>query len=132
MTTPGARPRFGLSVALVATLLASACVGGGGPSPFERAGAQEPTRIRVSVDNQNFNDVRVYSITIRGRRSLGQISGRSRATFDVDWGGPDDIRFGLEFLAGGSYETPRVTVSAGDRVEVYIPDNPSNTVVRRR
>lgn len=126
------RRRLVLAGAALALLVLSACgVGGNAPNPFDQRGNQSG-RIRIVVDNQNFNDVRVYAVTTGGRRTLGQVGGRSNATFQMDWRQLDEIRFRLEFLAGDNYETPRLNVSPGDAVDVYIPQNPNNTVVRRR
>lgn len=121
-------PGLRLSVLAIVAGLA-ACGGRHAPSPFDPQGA---TTLRINVDNQNFDQVRIYAITVRGPQSLGQVGGRSSGSFTMEWRQLDEIRFRLEFLAAEQYETPRINVSPGDRVEVYISENPNNTTVRRR
>ena len=119
------------ALALVALAASTGCFGrASAPSPFDSRGG--PEQIRITIDNQNFNDVRVYTIATTGRRTLGGVTGRSESTFQIDWTRLDELRFRLEFLAGGTYETVRINVSPGDAVFVYIPENPNNTIVRKR
>ncbi|MEQ8330728.1 MAG: hypothetical protein RH859_09725 [Longimicrobiales bacterium] len=128
-TTPTARLR---TLALAAALALSGCsVGGNSPSPFDQGG-EAAGQIQITIDNQNFNDVRIFAVTTRGPQSLGQAGGRSTRVFRLEWRQLDEIRFRLEFLAGSEYTTQRINVSPGDAIDVYIPQNPQNTVVRRR
>jgi len=86
----------------------------------------------VTVDNQNFNDLRIYALGSEGQQTMGNITGRSSQTFTIRWRQTSDLRFRLEFLAGRSYTTNRVTASPGDRVDVFVRENPGNTYVNVR
>lgn len=100
------------------------------PNPF--AGGRGATEFQLVVDNQNFNDVRLYVESIRGRQTVGSVSGNSRRTFKVEWPALDELRLRLEFLASRTVETNRVQVAPGDRLELFIPQNANNAVLRRR
>jgi hypothetical protein len=90
-----------------------------------------PSQMRINVDNQNFNDVRLFSFTTRGRILLGKVGGNAQRTFQVDWRGLDEIRVRMEFLAGDDYETNTVNVSPGDQIYLVIPSEPRNAYLRR-
>ncbi len=128
----GARPLARLALSLVLLSAVAACSGSRSvPSPFDdRGGASQ--QLRVFVDNQNFNDLRLYALTTRGPQPLGQVGGRSTASFRLDWPQLDGIRFRMEFLASRSYETIQISAGPGDRIEILIGRDPSNTIVRRR
>lgn len=117
------------TLAFAALVALAGCAGRHAPSPFDPQGA---TTLRIDIDNQNFDQVRVYALTVRGPRALGQVGGRSSGTFTMEWRQLDEIRFRLEFLAAEQYETDRINASPGDRIEVYISENPNNTTIRRR
>lgn len=114
---------------LAALVVVAGCGGRHVPSPFDPQGA---STLQITIDNQNFDQVRVYAVTVRGPRSLGQVGGRASGTFTIEWRQLDEIRFRLEFLAAEEYETDRINASPGDRIEVYISENPNNTTIRRR
>lgn len=101
------------------------------PNPFDRSGGQADS-IELYVDNQNFNDVRLWKIGLDGRTNLGTVTGRSQRTMEVPWRQTADIRFQVEPLAGRSYQTNMVTAAPGDRLQLYIRENPGNTYLTRR
>ena len=117
------------AMGVCAMMGAAGCAQRSAPNPFD---TDRPDELRVTVDNQNFNDLRIYAITTGGPRSLGRVGGQSRVEFRLEWRQLDDIRFRLEFLAGDQFTTTRLNVSPGDIVEVSVPQNPNNTIVRRR
>ncbi len=130
MRTTSRRRRRAVGLVVVALIVAvGACSKRTAPSPFDGESIGE---LRVVVDNQNFNDLRIYAVTTRGPQSLGQVGGRSQSDFRLEWRQLDEIRFRLEFLAGGQHNTMRINVSPGDIIEISIPQNPNNTIVRRR
>jgi len=99
--------------------------------PFSRSGGG-PGQIQIIVENQNFNDMRLFSVTTRGRLLLGQVGGHTSKTFVIDWRGLDEIRLRMEFLAGDDYESNLVNASPGDRLTLTIPQEPRNSILRRR
>jgi hypothetical protein len=112
-TTTG-RLTFRGAVLIVLAVL-SGCGSRSSEDPFNGQ-RSAPSQIRINVDNQNFNDVRLFSLTTRGRMLLGQVGGNAQRTFQVDWRGLDEIRVRMEFLAGADYETNRVDVSPGEQI----------------
>jgi hypothetical protein len=98
--------------------------------PF--GGADTATsQLRVYVENRGFTDVRVYARTSRGQELLGQLGAQAHLTVDLPWRDLDQIGFRIEVVAGRTYTTEALAVSAGQRVELIIPDDPRNAIVRR-
>jgi hypothetical protein len=120
-----------VAVALAATLM-GACGGGATRNPFEESRGGSTTQIRISVENRNFTDVRVYAVTPSGDRPLGVVSGNQTQTFRLEWRQLATLYFRLDFLAGSQYTTQAVTVSPGNQVDVEIPASPTNIIVRVR
>ncbi|MBT7126023.1 MAG: hypothetical protein HN899_12750 [Gemmatimonadales bacterium] len=116
---------------LIVLAVLSGCGSRSSEDPFNGQ-RSAPSQIRINVDNQNFNDVRLFSLTTRGRMLLGQVGGNAQRTFQVDWRGLDEIRVRMEFLAGADYETNRVDVSPGEQIYLMIPSEPRNAYLRRR
>lgn len=124
----GLRPWVGAAVLLIG---AAACSGRSASDPFSRTQAG-PQELRVFVDNQNFNDLRIYALTTRGPQAMGQVGGRSTRNFRLPWRQLDELRFRLEFLAGRTYETNSVNASPGDRLDIFVSESPQNSILRRR
>jgi hypothetical protein len=111
-------------------VVASGCVPTPPRDPF--AGTDAATsKLTVYVENQGFTDLRVYARTSRGQELLGQLGGNAHVTVQLPWRDPDQISFRIEVVAGRTYTTEAIAVSGGQRVELLIPDNPSQAVVRR-
>ncbi len=119
-----------LAVAGLAVAVMAGCVKNF-PNPFDRSGGQADS-VQLYVDNQNFNDVRLWKIGLDGRTNLGTVTGRSQRTIQVPWRQTADIRFQIEPLAGRSYQTNMITAAPGDRLQLYIRENPGNTYLTRR
>ena len=120
-----------LAAALAAALGATACAGGTGRNPFAAAGTEE-TQIVVQVENQGFNDLRLYAISHRGNQSLGSVQGNTIRRIPIEWRQPDQLSFRMEVLAGRSYTTHVVSANPGDRVYLTIPSDPGSAYVRVR
>ncbi len=100
-------------------------------NPFAPAGTRE-TQLYLYVENRGFNDVRLYTLSSHGTRSVGVVEGNTQRRLAVDWRQLEQISFRIEVLAGRSYTTPAIAASPGDQVEMIIPSDPSNTYVRLR
>ena len=122
--------RGAVAVPMLLVTALSAC-GGRSSSSFAR-GRGGPTSIQIYVDNQNFSDMTLPALTIRGPQPLGRIGGSSHRTFTRDWRGLDEIRIRIEVLPGDEYETNPVNAAPGDRLELTIERNPRNTFLTRR
>jgi hypothetical protein len=124
------RRRVGSSLVAGAIVLAlSGCVKNF-PNPFDRSSTSQD--VELLVDNQNFNDVRIYKMGPEGRESIGYVTGRSSGEFTVSWRQTADIYFRVEVLAGRTYDTNAVQASPGDHLQLYIRENSSNTYLIRR
>jgi hypothetical protein len=99
-------------------------------NPFEGADAAG-SQIQVYVENRGFNDLRVYARTSHGQDYIGQVGGNSHLTATLTWRQLDQISFRLEVVAGRTYTTEAVPVQPGQRVELIIPDDPANAILRR-
>ena len=134
MSTP--RPREPHATRRVALLGLVALVAACGPrtsdSPFTGARGGEVEEIRLTVENRNFNDLRVRTVSTRGPQPLGQVGGNTSRVFRIPWRALDEIRFEIEVLAGEKIVTNPINVSPGDRLELVVPDNPYNSILRRR
>jgi hypothetical protein len=115
----------------VAVLVGLAGCGGRTADPFssEQSGA---IRIRVHVENQNFDDFRLFAVTSRGPLFLGQVAGMTSRTFTVDWRGLDEIRVRMESLTSSNFESNPVTASPSDQLELTIPREGRVAYLRRR
>lgn len=118
-----------LPVALVA-VAGTGCAATTVHDPFDRANPVT-SQIQVYIENRGTTDVRVYSRTSHGSQYLGQVATNTHLSLQLAWSGLEQIGFRLEVLAGRTYTTQSIAVSPGQRVELYIPDNPSNAIVRR-
>ena len=119
-----------LVVVALATSLLAACGGGAARNPFEESRGGSTSQIRISVENRNFTDVRVYAVTPSGDRPLGVVGGNQNETFRLEWRQLGTLYFRLDFLAGAQYTTQAVSVSPGNQVDVEIPSSPTNIIVR--
>lgn len=102
-----------------------------GPSPFDEQGPTA-TAVQVRVENRGFNDLRLYALSNHGQVPMGTVNGNSSRTIQVPWRQLDQISFRIDVLAGRSYRTEALAVSAGDKIELVIPDNPANAYLRAR
>lgn len=100
-------------------------------NPFAPANTAE-TQVLVFVENRGFADVRIQALSSRGARSLGTVGGNTQERLALEWRQLDQLSFRLEVLAGRTYTTQSVMASPGDHVEVIIPNNAGNTIVRLR
>ncbi|HKJ01858.1 MAG TPA: hypothetical protein VJ997_05365 [Longimicrobiales bacterium] len=116
-------------VALAAVLLGLAACAGRSRNPFDQS-PEAQGLLSLFLDNRGFNDVRVYAVTSSGRRSLGSVPGNSVRRTTLEWRQLDQISFRIDVLAGRTYTTHAVAASPGDRVELIIPDNPADALVR--
>jgi len=118
------------AVLLAVGLGATACAGTA-RNPFAAPGTAE-TELFVQVENQGFNDLRLYAISSRGSQSLGSVQGNTMRRLTLEWRQMELLSFRMEVLAGRSYTTHTVSASPGDRVYLTIPSDPSGAYVRVR
>ena len=118
------------AVLLAAGLGATACAGTA-RNPFAAPGTAE-TQIFLQVENQGFNDLRLYAVSSRGNQGLGSVQGNTIRRLTLEWRQMEQLSFRMEVLAGRSYTTHTVAASPGDHVYLTIPSDPSGAYVRVR
>jgi hypothetical protein len=123
-----ARLCFGL---LWAGVVGLAACSGGVPSPYDRTDP-DAAELRIFAENRSAYDVRVYVQSTRGLQLLGIVGGNATRSFRVSWTQLDDLRLRIEELAGLTYQTNRLPVSPGDRLDLILPANQNNVFIRRR
>lgn len=124
---------IGVSGFRKASLLALAMLAGcasSPESPFEEhaRGVQE---IYLSVENHDFPDAVLYSITQSGRRRLGMVTGKGEGEFTLSWTLMTDLSIEIHQVAGSTFTTRRITVSPGDQVLLLIERPLSRSTIQR-
>lgn len=109
--------------ALVALVGASACgaLGNSVPNPFDGGAQAGEDRLRIQVQNMNFNDVTVYAVSAGQRIRLGNVTGKTDESFQIDWNFANPIAFQVDVIGGRGCNTSAIAVDPGARVWVQIP-----------
>ena len=106
----------------------ASCGGGQAQSnPFVGVG---PEQIAVNVDNRNFNDATVYAVVPGSRRRLGVVTGKTTASFRLDWDRDQTIRLRVDLLAAQTYTTQGLRVRPGEQVQLIIDPILARTLIR--
>lgn len=90
-------------------------------NPYGEAGEVEEVTIRI--DNENSSNVTVYALAAALRERLGQVPGRNRREFTIDWDIRRNLSIGLEFTDGGRCTVGPWQVQPGIRIDVEVPSN---------
>ncbi len=112
------------SLTVVAAMIAVAGFGGcaGRTGADSEAEPQLHAEVTIEVENQNFNDARIYLLLYGKRTRLGQVPGHSTRTFSFALP-PDDVRIEVSFIGGGGFVTEAMPVTPGDELVLQIrPD----------
>ncbi len=109
--------------ALVTLVGASACgaLGNSVPNPFAGGAQAGEDRLRIQVQNMNFNDVTVYAVSAGQRIRLGNVTGKTDESFQIDWNFANPIAFQVDVIGGRGCNTSAIAVDPGARVWVQIP-----------
>lgn len=122
--------RLGSALAGATLLLAVAACASGGRStasgnPFGLAQGEE-REIRILVRNFNFNDASVWAVVRDARRQrLGTVTGKSEATFTMEWTFTDALRLEFDLIGGVRCVTGALPVDPGEILELQISVDPS-------
>ena len=125
-----ARRALRWALAAVVSLAGVACASTA-RNPFAPASSRE-AQLLIDIENQGFNDIRLYAVSARGNQSLGAVNGNTRRRAALAWRQLDQLHFRIEVLAGRTYNTHAVSASPGDVVELIIPEDPSRAYLRVR
>lgn len=111
------------ALALVALVGTSACgaLGNSVPNPFAGGAQADENRLRVQVQNMNFNDVTVYAVSAGQRIRLGTVTGKTDESFQIDWNFANPIAFQVDVIGGRGCDTSAIPVDPGARVWLQIP-----------
>ena len=111
-----------VALALAALLAASACATAQGDpvvsaDPFAEGGWSE--EVLLTVENNDFRDATIDVYWNGMRTRAGVVTGKSTETFELRWRS-EWVRFGVDFLGSGGYETELVPVDPGDHLNFTI------------
>ena len=104
------------------TVLAAACGGGSRPAGNPYSDSREERReIGIEIQNHNFADATVWVLVRDGaRKRLGIVTGKSDATFTLDWSFSEPLRLEFDLLAGPRCTTEALSVDPGDTLQLQI------------
>jgi hypothetical protein len=117
--------RTSLTGAALALLLLgglTACAGGRTATiadPFENA-SEGPRVINLHVTNLNFNEARLWAISMEGRQRIGVIGGKADAVYRLPWNFSQPLRIEIDLLAGPRCTTEAIPVDPGDELRLQI------------
>lgn len=118
----GWRWATGLVVGLL-VLLITACAGRGmdDDDPFRSRDRSGP--VILEIQNDNFNDARIYSLWNGDRRRVGTVIGKTEERFEIPARG-GDLRIQVDFLAAGGFTTEPIMAWPGETIHLVIPSYP--------
>ncbi len=123
-----ARVIFGRSVLALMLLAVTGCGAHSAPNPF----LADQGRVRVEIDNVNFNDATVTVLSSRsGLRRLGVVAGKTKGSFDFDWKRDGQLRLRVTLLAGAGFTTQSIYAEPGDILSLTITPNLRRTIFKR-
>lgn len=117
-------------VIMLGLVTLSSCSTAHSPNPFE-GGRAVTSEIQVVVESSTFNDATVWAISQSRQTRLGRVSGMASASFQLPWDGIEPLQLRVDLLAGQSYTTPSVMVSAGERVTLSLREPLSSSIISR-
>lgn len=103
-------------------LASTACGSARSVNPFDPSETRPGVdRLRIEVQNLNFNDATVYAMRQSQRIRLGRVTGKSDQVFTIDWSTAVPVRFRIDLVSGPSCGTAEVPVDRNSLVWVTIP-----------
>ncbi len=76
--------------------------------------------VLLEVNNQNFQDARIYVIWDGFRERAGLVNGNTRQTLRLQ-SRDGQLRVEVDFVAGGGYITDPIQVWRGETIQLIIP-----------
>lgn len=110
---------------LGAAVAVSACgsLAGSPRNPFDGSLQQEQEdRLRIQVQNMNFNDVTIYAVSLGQRVRLGNVTGKTDQSFRLEWNYANPISFEIDVVGGSGCNTTPLPVEPGAMVWVQVPN----------
>lgn len=124
MKRPGSLRR--VVIVAAAALAAAGCGVANIPNPFDRGAAQRQS-LRILVDNLNFNDATLHLVTGGSRSRLGVVTGKSTATFSVDWTVPRSVWIDVDLVGEDGFRTNAVDGRPGESLQLLIESDSRRT-----
>jgi len=129
IVTARARPSVRAALLLAAATLvvaSAACASGGRRQSDPFGGGAASDQIVIHVRNFNFNDATVWTVVHDGaRQRLGIVTGKSDASFTLEWNFSVPLRLEFDLLASVKCVTEELSVDPGDILELQISVEPS-------
>jgi hypothetical protein len=113
----GTRAPRRLLLVLAGVLVVSAC---GAREAAWGVGSEDTGRILLEVQNDNFQDARIYARWNGERQRLGLVTGNSSDRFELR-GRTGALRIEVDFVAGGAFLSEPIQVGPGDNLTFRIP-----------
>ena len=79
-----------------------------------------PQKVRLLVQNMNFNDARLFALASNGRMPIGQVNGKQDGEFELGWPLSSYMRIEIDMVAGPKCITSEMQVDPGDILELQI------------
>jgi hypothetical protein len=113
--------RFAVPTSFALALLLGGCASSSGTNanvdPFRGGDAADD--VLLTVENNDFRDATIHAIWNGMRRRVGTVTGKTSATFRMEWRS-EDIQLAIDYLGGGGYVSERVPVTQGDHLNFVI------------
>lgn len=108
------------TMAALATVLTLGCSSGGMVRDPMRPGSGFGGPVRLTVQNNDFNDAVVYA-NWQGsvRHRVGLFTGKTEQTVTLEWRG-DVVQFEVDFIAGSAFFIDPIDVQAGDHLDIVL------------
>lgn len=87
--------------------------------PFGSA-TDGPQVVNLHVTNLNFNEARLWAISMEGRQRIGVIGGKADAVYRLPWSFSQPLRIEIDLLAGSRCTTEPLNVDPGDELRLQI------------
>lgn len=101
------------------TALNMACVAGAREGNPAIAPGYEG-EIDIRIINNNFSDARLYAVHPRGREYIGMLTGKTEASYTLDWELSQTLAIEISLLAGGTCTTEELIVDPGEALFLSI------------
>jgi len=118
----GVRWLQGATLGLLLVMLAGCGLRGGDDDDLFRS-RDRSGPIVLEVQNDNFNDARVYTLWNGQRRRIGTVIGKTENRFEFDHR-QGDLRIQVDFLAAGGFTTEPILAWPGEVIHLVIPSYP--------
>ncbi len=106
-------------VALLLLAATSGCSAVNAINPFDR-GSGRSDHVQLRVQNLNFNDATLHSVTTGARVRLGIVSGKASGAFDIPLSAPQDVQIEVDLVGESPFLTNPVPAQPGETLELRI------------